>query len=208
MLAAGTQGSESARDARAVVRRTRRLPVASRYGGSVAGTQKTAVMQTLRMLVGAVVAALFLMAVALSLVLGFAAPPWWTVVVLLVLGVGAHLTLDRVGYRVPAISPSRSAEEGRSAVVRAFQSSLMRRLAIAESVAIVGLLLAFAGGHTVLVYDLGAAISVLLLALHVWPSLRTIDRVVGGLERDGADTGLREMMGFGGTAGGAVTRLD
>ncbi len=174
----------------------------------MAGTQKTAVMQTLRMLVGAVVAALFLMAVALSLVLGFAAPPLWTVVLLLVLGVVAHLALDRIGYRVPAISPSLPAEEMRSAAVRAFQSSLMRRLAVAESVAIVGLLLAFAGGRTVLVYDLGAAISVLLLALHVWPSLRTVDRVVGQLERDGADTGLRGMLGFGGTAGGAVTRLD
>lgn len=193
MLAAGRQGTESR---------------ASRYGGQVAGTPQTAVMQTLRMLVGAVVAALFLMAVALSLVLGFGAPPLWTVGVLLALGVGAHLALDRVGYRVAAISPSLSAEEARAAAVRAFQSSLMRRLAIAESVAILGLLLAFAGGHTVLVYDLGAAISVLLLALHVWPSLRTTDRVVGALERDGADTGLRGLMGFGGTSGGAVPPPD
>jgi hypothetical protein len=49
---------------------------------------------------------------------------------------------------------------------------------------------------------------VLLLAVHVWPSLRTVDRVVAGLEADGARTGLREVLGFGGGAqDGPVTRL-
>ena len=85
--------------------------------------------------------------------------------------------------------------------MRAFQGSLMRRLALAESVAIIGLVLAFVGGRTVLVYDLGAAVSVLLLALHVWPSMRTVDRVVEHLERDGAHTGLRELLGLGGSPG-------
>ena len=50
----------------------------------------------------------------------------------------------------------------------------------------------------------------LLLAVHVWPSIRTVDRVVAGLERDGARTGLREMLGFGGSPGpqdGPITRL-
>ena len=167
----------------------------------MARTEKTAVMQTLRMLVGAVVAALFLMAVALSFVLGFTAPPLWAVVLLLVLGAVVHLALDRVGYRLEPISPTLPAEEARTAAVRAFQGSLMRRLALAESVAIIGLVVAFVGGRTVLVYDLGAALSVLLLALHVWPSMRTVDRVVEQLDRDGARTGLRELLGLGGNDG-------
>ncbi|MEO7234443.1 MAG: hypothetical protein ABIW80_03615 [Lapillicoccus sp.] len=167
----------------------------------MARTEKTAVMQTLRMLVGAVVAALFLMAVALSVVLGFGAPELWSVVLLLVLGGVVHLALDRIGYGLAPISPTLPADEARSAAVRAFQSSLMRRLALAESVAIIGLVLAFVGGRTVLVYDLGAAVSVLLLGLHVWPSMRTVDRVVEQLERDGAHTGLRELLGLGGTSG-------
>ena len=89
-------------------------------------------MQTLRMLVGAVVAALFLMAVALSVVLGFAAPPLWSVVLLLVIGAVVHLALDRVGYRLPPVSPTLPAEEARTVAVRAFQGSLMRRLPAAS----------------------------------------------------------------------------
>ncbi len=173
----------------------------------MAKTEKTPVMQTLRMLVGAVVAALFLMAVAISVVLGFAAPPWWAVLLLLVLGAVVYLALDRLGYRVAPVSPALPPDEARTKAVSAFQASLMRRLALAESVAIIGLVLAFVGGRTVLIYDLGAAISVLLLALHVWPSIRTVDRVVSELERDGAHTGLREMLGFGGSTDGPVTRL-
>jgi hypothetical protein len=157
-------------------------------------------MQTLRMLVGAVVAALFLMAVAMSVVLGFGAPPLWAVVLLLVLGAAVALLVDRTGYHVVPVDPTLSVEDARAAAVRAFQSSLMRRLALAESVAIVSLVLAFVAGRTVLLYDLGAAITALLLALHVWPSLRSVDRVVAGLEQDGARTGLRELMGFRGPA--------
>ena len=174
----------------------------------MAPAQKTPVVSTLRMLVGAVVGALFLMAVALMFVLGFGAPAPWAVVVLLVLGVAMYVLLETVGYRVRPISPSLPAEEARDAAMNAFRSSLMVRLSLAESVAIIGIALAFVGGRTVLIYDLGAAISVLLLAVHVWPSLRTVDKVVGRLEAEGARTGLRELLGFGGgTQDGPVTRL-
>ena len=174
----------------------------------MAPAQKTPVVTTLRMLVGAVVGALFLMAVALMFVLGFGAPAVWAVVVLLVLGVAAYFLLEKVGYRVKPISPSRPPEQAREAAMNAFRSSLMLRLSLAESVAIIGIALAFVGGRTVLLYDLGAAISILLLAVHVWPSLRTVDKVVGRLEADGARTGLRELLGFGGGAqDGPVTRL-
>ena len=174
----------------------------------MAPAQKTPVVSTLRMLVGAVVGALFLMAVALMFVLGFGAPAVWAVVVLLVLGVAMYFALETYGYRVKPISPSLPAEEAREAAMNAFRSSLMLRLSLAESVAIIGILLAFVGGHTVLLYDLGAAISVLLLAVHVWPSVRTADKVVERLEADGARTGLREVLGFGGgPQDGPVTRL-
>ena len=178
------------------------------YGGAVAPAQKTPVVSTLRMLVGAVVGALFLMAVALMFVLGFGAPAPWAVVVLLVVGVAAYVLLEKVGYRIKPISPSLPPDEAREAAMNAFRSSLMMRLSLAESVAIIGIALAFIGGHTVLLYDLGAAISILLLAVHVWPSVRTVDKVVGRLEADGARTGLRELLGFGGgTQDGPVTRL-
>jgi hypothetical protein len=164
-------------------------------------------MQTLRMLVGATVGALFLMAVALMFVLGFGPPDLWAVVLLLILGGVLYALLETVGYRVRPISAELAPDQAREAAVAAFRSSLMLRLSLAESVALVGLLLSFVAGRTVLIYDVGAAISVLLLAVHVWPSVRTVDRIVGGLEQDGARTGLRELLGFGGHSDGPVTRL-
>ncbi|HWI33963.1 MAG TPA: hypothetical protein VNS83_06600 [Lapillicoccus sp.] len=174
----------------------------------MASAQKSPVVLTLRMLVGAVVGALFLMAVALMFVLGFGAPPLWAVLLLLLIGVAVYAVLQSFGYRVKPVSPSLPPEQARDAAMNAFRSTLMLRLTLAESVAIIGIALAFVAGRTVLLYDLGAAISVLLLAVHVWPSLRTVDRVVAGLEADGARTGLREVLGFGGGAqDGPVTRL-
>lgn len=161
----------------------------------------TAAIQTLKILVGSVVGALFLMAVALSFVLGFGAPPLWAVVVLLALGVLAHLVMESRGYRAAPVPLSLDRDAARAAGMAAFRSTLVMRLAISESVAFIGLVLAFAAGKTVLIYDVGAAVTVLLMALHVWPSLRTVDRVVANLEKDGADTGLRELLGFGGPGG-------
>jgi hypothetical protein len=163
-------------------------------------------MQTLRFLVGAVIGALFLMAVALMFVLGLGTPPLLTLFLLLLLGAGAYLVIETVGYRVKPLAPDLSEDAARQEGMKQFQSSLMRRLALAESVAVIGILLAFIA-KTVLVYDVAAAISILLLLIHVWPSERSVDRVVADLERDGARTGLREMLGFGGTSDGPVTRL-
>jgi hypothetical protein len=163
-------------------------------------------MQTLRVLVGAVIGALFLMAVALMFVLGLGAPPMLSVALLLLLGAGAYFLLESVGYRVKAVDPNQSEDAARQEGMKQFQSSLMRRLAVAESVAVIGILLAFLA-KTVIIYDVGASISILLLMIHVWPSERSVDRVVTSLERDGARTGLREMLGFRGPQDGSVTDL-
>ena len=66
----------------------------------MASAQKTPVVTTLRMLVGAVVGALFFMAVALMFVLSLGPPAIWAVVVLLLVGVATYVALERVGYRV------------------------------------------------------------------------------------------------------------
>ena len=163
-------------------------------------------MKTLRFLVGAVIGALFLMAVALMFVLGLGAPPLASVVLLLMLGAGAYFVIETVGYRVKAVDPNLTEAAAREEGMKQFQSSLMRRLALAESIAIIGILLAFIA-KTVIIYDVGASISILLLMIHVWPSERSVDRVVTSLERAGARTGLREMLGFGCTQDGRVTDL-
>ena len=164
-------------------------------------------MQTLRFLVGAVIGALFLMAVALMFVLGLGAPPMLSVALLLLLGAGAYFLLESVGYRVKAVDPNQSEDAARQEGMKQFQSSLVRRLAIAESVAVIAILLAFIA-KTVIIYDVGASVSILLLMIHVWPSERSVDRVVTGLEREGAQTGLRELLGYGEPQDGPVTRAD
>lgn len=168
---------------------------------------KSPALQTLRFLVGAVIGALFLMAVALMFVLGLGAPPLLSVVLVLMLGAGLYFLIETVGYRVKGVPGHLTGDAARQEGMRQFQSSLMRRLAMAESVAIVGILLAFLG-RTVLIYDVAASVSILLLMMHVWPSERTVDRVVSGVERDGATTGLREMLGFGRPPNGPVTGVE
>ena len=121
-------------------------------------------MQTLRFLVGAVIGALFLMAVALMFVLGISAPPLLSVALLLMLGAGRHFLIESVGYRVKAVDANQSEDAARQEGMKQFQSSLMRRLAVAESVAVIGILLAFIA-KTVIIYDVGASISILLLMI-------------------------------------------
>jgi F0F1-type ATP synthase membrane subunit c/vacuolar-type H+-ATPase subunit K len=175
--------------------------------GPSKGSRKTPALQTLRYLVGAVIGALFLMAVALMFVLGLGAPPALSVALLLLVGAGLYFLIETVGYRVKAVPAHLTGDAARQEGMKQFQSSLMRRLGMAESVAIIGILLAFLA-HTVLIYDVAASVSILLLMIHVWPSERSVNRVVTGLEREGAQTGLREMLGFGEPQDGPVTRAD
>lgn len=162
------------------------------------------VLTSLKLLVGTVMGSLVVMGAALWLVLGAGAPPLWVVVLLLVLGVVVQVVIQAVGYRVQPIPAHTDAAEVSRLAATAFRTSLMVRLALAESVALIGLVLAFAAGHTVLGYAVGAAVSLLLLALHAWPSLRSIDRVVAALEADGARTGLRSLLGVGGPQDGTL----
>ncbi len=158
---------------------------------------KSPALQTLRFLVGAVIGALFLMAVALMFVLGLGAPPVLSVVLVLMLGAGLYFLIETVGYRVKGVPGHLTGDAAREEGMRQFQSSLMRRLAMAESVAVIGILLAFLG-RTVLIYDVAASVSILLLMMHVWPSERTVDRVVTGLERDGRRPGFGRCWGSAG----------
>lgn len=72
---------------------------------------------------------------------------------------------------------------------------MILRFALAESVAIVSIALTFAVTLTsVLIYLLGAAISLTLMAVHVWPSDRIIERVEQNLDREGGRSLLATAM--------------
>jgi hypothetical protein len=89
-----------------------------------------------------------------------------------------------------------------------WQSSMVQRFALAESIAIVSVALCFVvpeGGYVLLL--LGCATSLVLMAVHVFPWKRPVGKVADALERDGARSGLREVFGQGGGPGGAVQEL-
>jgi hypothetical protein len=72
---------------------------------------------------------------------------------------------------------------------------MMLRMVLAESVAIIAIPLAFVtAGTSWLLFAVGAAVSLLLIALHAWPSRATVDRVSAALEKDGASSGLHALL--------------
>jgi phosphatidylglycerophosphate synthase len=156
-------------------------------------------MQSLKVLVGGITGGIVFMGAALAFILRFTAPPLWTVALLLVLGLAAHTLIRTVGYRAKPIPPQTPTGEASTRSMGVFRSLMMMRMALAESVALIGIVLAFVTPQrSWLVFAVGAAVSLLLIALHVWPSRSSVDRVVASLEQDGARTGLHETLGLGG----------
>ncbi len=153
------------------------------------------VLRSLKVLTGGITGGIVFMDVALAFLLDFTAPALWAVVVLLLVGLGAHTVIRAVGYRAKPIPPQTPTGEAGALSIRAFRSLMMLRMVLAESVAIIAIPLAFVtAGTSWLLFAVGAAVSLLLIALHVWPSRATVDRVSAALEKDGASSGLHALF--------------
>ncbi|MFC8503710.1 hypothetical protein ACFUC1_15225 [Pedococcus sp. NPDC057267] len=154
-------------------------------------------LRALQTTVGAVMGGLVVLAVLLGgVVLGLHGyPPTWVPWLLGALAVVAHVLCTVVGYRVPAVAPATPAADAAVAGRMAFQQSSFVRLALCESVAVVGIALAFGvtprTGTTVVI---GVVLSLALLLLHVWPGTRVLDRVERSLDRDGGRSYLGDTM--------------
>ena len=165
-----------------------------------------------RVLAGSLTGGVLVLAVAMWFVLGstdgaLAAPPVALLVALPVAGAAVHVVLDAIGYRPDPLDPALAAEEAvREAMVR-YQSGTVLRFAVSEAVAIVAIAASFvvARGGYVLVLA-GCAVTLALVAVHVRPWRRPVDRTASALERDGARSGLREAFGVG-SSGGVVREL-
>ena len=155
-------------------------------------------LSTLRTMVGAVMGSL----VVIGLALWFALTDrtelpdllWLGIVVLL--GAGAAGLIQSVGFRAPAIAPGTPSEESARQALSAFQSGTISRMAMAEMPAIASIAVAFVapeGGFVL--YLLGAAIALGLLATYVLPSDTTIARTQESLEREGGRADLRTALG-------------
>lgn len=155
-------------------------------------------LSSLRTMVGAVMGSLVIMGVALWFVFtDHAEMPevLWLGIVLL-LGAAAAGLIQSVGFRTPAISPGATSEESARQARSAFQSGTFSRMALAEMPAIASVAVAFVapeGGFVL--FLLGAAIALGLLAAYVLPSDTTIARTQQSLEREGGRADLHAALG-------------
>lgn len=155
-------------------------------------------LSSLRTVVSAVMSSLVIMGVALWFVLPRRTdlPDVMWLAVVAALGAGAAGLIRSVGFRAPAIAPGATSEESAEQARKAFQSGTFSRMAIAETPAIASIALAFVADEGGLVlYLLGAVISLGLLATYVVPSAATIARTQESLERDGGRVDLTTALG-------------
>ena len=77
-----------------------------------------------------------------------------------------------------------------------YQAALFRRMSVAELPLLISLALAFVtyGGFYLVLF--GAAVTLNLLVVHVWPTERSVDRTAASLELGGARSHLREALGL------------
>lgn len=150
---------------------------------------------TLRLLVGAMMGALVFFGVAVMLVLGpeggLDDPPPWILTGLLLLGGVLHVVIELYGYRVS------TAQQALPTTAQVFQAMTIIRAALAESVAIAALGLAFVveqGG--VLIYLLGAVLGLALLGWHAFPWKRPIRRTADALRVADVSNDLEAELGL------------
>lgn len=123
------------------------------------------------------------------------APPLAALAAPPIAGLVVHALLESIGYRVPSLEVDHdTAEVMRLAGLR-YTSALARRMVLCEFIALASLAGAFVvdeGGFTV--YVVGAAVSLALLAVHGWPSERSIAKVEASLERREVTSHLRLQL--------------
>lgn len=153
-------------------------------------------VQSHRVMIGTLMSAPVLLALIVSVVLEVGDPDPVLIGIVLVAGATAAALIPQVGYRLPPLERGKSPEETTAEALRRYQPPAMVRFAVAEAPMLLGVVLAFLDGS--LVHCLvGAAITVVLMALHVWPSRRVVERSAEALEADGVESGLRSEFGFG-----------
>ncbi|MDO7867722.1 hypothetical protein [Nocardioides jiangxiensis] len=159
----------------------------------------TATWQSLRMLSLTLAGAPVVILVALATILGpqerAFEPPLWALAAPLALAVVALALVSAVGYRTAAIDPTVPTEEARTTAAARFQSLTILRFTLVDAVFIVSIALAFVVDHGGLaVTVVGAALSEVLIWMHVVPNPAQLQKVQAALGARGAAVSLREAL--------------
>ena len=154
-------------------------------------------LRQLRIMVGALLAAPLLILVAMWFVLGHTLTdptPWPFVIAVVAVGLVGELVLRTYGYRTVVLPRGLSPEETIARSRLSYQAALFRRMSVAELPLLIALALSFVtyGGFYLVLF--GAAVTLNLLVVHVWPSQRSVDRTAASLELGGATSRLREAL--------------
>ena len=160
-------------------------------------TSGTNHLRTLRVMVGALIAAPLVIVVATWFVLGHTLTdptPWPFVIAVVAVGLVGEVVLRTYGYRTVVLHRGLSREETIARSRLSYQAALFRRMSVAELPLLIALGLSFVtyGGFYLALF--GAAVTLNLLVVHVWPSQRSVDRTAASLELNGANSRLREAL--------------
>ncbi len=156
-------------------------------------------LRQLRFMVGALLAAPVFIVVAMWFVLGDTLTdptPWPFVIAVVALGLVGEVVLRTFGYRTVILPRGLSAADTLARSRLSYQAALFRRMSVAELPMVISLALSFVtyGGFYLVLF--GAAITLNLLVVHVWPSQRSVDRTMASLELGGAPSRLPEALGL------------
>ena len=148
-------------------------------------------------MVGALLVAPLIIVVAMWFVLGdtLTEPtPWPLVIAVVATGLIGDVVLRTFGYRTVVLPRGLSPEETIAQSRLSYQAALFRLMSVAELPLLIALALSFAtsGGFYLVLF--GAAVTLNLLVVHVWPTQRSVDRTAASLELGGANSRLREAL--------------
>lgn len=162
-----------------------------------------------RILSGTLMGALLFLGLACFFVLPFdEAPPLWVPIAQVVAGIAVHTVLEAIGYHVAPLDASLTGDDATAQARAGWQSTMIVRFALSETIAILSLALAFVlsdGGF--LIYAGGALVALVLMVVHVWPWARPVGKLADQLESAGQASGLREAFGAVGASSGPIQRL-
>lgn len=113
------------------------------------------------------------------------------------LGIAVALLLQVVGYRLRPLERDLERPQAEQQARVRFMGGFFQRLMLSETILLISVVFAFAfpEGSAWLVLA-GCLISLILMALHVWPGRRVVDKSATALEREGVDSGLRQAFGM------------
>jgi len=154
-------------------------------------------LRQLRVMVAALLAAPLAILVAMWFVLGHTLTdptPWPFVIAVVLVGLVGEAVLRTFGYRTVVLPRGLSTADTIARSRLSYQAALFRRMSVAELPLLIALALSFVtyGGFYLVLF--GAAVTLNLLVVHVWPSERSVDRTAASLELGGANSRLREAL--------------